>query len=91
MDSPPMRGIVDFDINFGISGSFSLEHRLLKAISIALLTGTFVLRPFTFKKTMLSSGPIFKDSSFLSASSVYVSTSAPGNSSKSGAMNSFKL
>ena len=56
-----------FKVDLDISGAFLLEHRLPKAISIALITGTCLYKLFTFKKAMLSSGPNFKDSSFLSA------------------------
>ena len=80
-----------FKVDLDNSGACSPEYRLLKPISIASLTGKFVYKLITSNETLLSSGPIFMDSSFLRAFSVDVSLLAPGTSSKSGVRNLFKL
>ena len=59
-----------FEVDHDISGAWSLEYKLLTAVSIASITGPFSYRIFTSKETMLSSGTKLMDSSFLRALSV---------------------
>ena len=67
----------NFEVDHDISGAWSLEYKLLTAVSIASLTGPFLYRIFTSKETMLSPGTKLMDSSFLRALSVDASMLAP--------------